>query len=399
MENSQVVEKATITSSDIASAGKMNPQQADKFIDYVFEETMLQKNARTIKFSPETLVIDKIGVGRRVAVAATEASDPAVRRGITTTKITLQPKEVMVPFELSDTFKEINLEGPPIEDHIIRMMATTFANDLEDFYINGNAFGPAIREDYYRDGGDPAKWCKDGYLGLGDGWLQLAEGGHRHNISNANIALGIFSAMLNKMPNKFKRDRSRLRFLCCPEIEQLYREKVATRLTPKGDATSESSDAMSPFGIKLVPVPLLAQEPSITQHVAVNTDGTTATPLKYAPITNVVVTPSTLGSTAATPYLLGTDYSQDLANGTITRLTGGSIASGATVKVTYQSKARILLTHFENFIVGIGRDIRIEKDRDIYRRVNMYAITAKVCVQIEETDALVDGYNLGLAVS
>jgi hypothetical protein len=49
----------------------------------------------------------------------------------------------------------------------------------------------------------------------------------------------------------------------------------------------------------------------------------------------------------------------------------------------------------ENFIVGIGRDIRIEKDRDIYKRTNQYAISAAISVQIEEASAIVKAYNIG----
>ena len=79
-------------------------------------------------------------------------------------------------------------------------------------------------------------------------------------------------------------------------------------------------------------------------------------------------------------------------------IAGGPETITATVKVTYTTTSRILLTHMENFVVGIGRDVRIEKQRNIFRRVNMYAITAKVAVQVEETDALVDGYNIGLTI-
>ena len=65
------------------AGGKLNPAQSDKFIDYVIDETVLKDNARIVRFRNEPLDIDKIGVGKRVAVAKAEASDPGVRRGIT----------------------------------------------------------------------------------------------------------------------------------------------------------------------------------------------------------------------------------------------------------------------------------------------------------------------------
>jgi len=51
-----------------------------------------------------------------------------------------------------------------------------------------------------------------------------------------------------------------------------------------------------------------------------------------------------------------------------------------------------------NFIIGIGRDIRIEKDRDIFKGVNQYAITAKVSVNFEEDSAIVKIRNVGTGV-
>jgi len=395
--NSELVEKAVIATDALAIAGKLNPQQSDKFIDYVFDQTMLRQNARTIKFTPETLNIDKIGVGKRVAVAASEAEDPGVRRGITATKITLTPVEVMVPFEIGDTFREINIEGQNIDEHIVRLMATAFANDLEELFINGNLLGPAILETDYRESGSDVNYVKDGYMALVNGWLKLAEDAHRVDGELEGVDHGLFSKLLNAMPPKFKRDRKKLRFLASVETEQLYRERLARRATPGSDRTIENNDAMTPYGVPLVAVPLLSQTPTVVEHLAMNTGtSATATALKYKSVTELTVLPSTLTSTTdVLPYLLGTDYTLDADNGTVTRINGGGIGSGATVKITYKTKSRILLTHMENYIVGIGRDVRIEKQRNIYRRVNMYAITAKVAVQIEETDALVDGYNIG----
>ena len=294
ISNATLVEKAVIATDALATAGKLNPQQSDKFIDYVFDQTMLRQNARTIKFTPETLNIDKIGVGKRVAVAATEAEDPSVR-------------------------------GAP------RTGAATALRARQKECRRG--------EDD-KDGGSDSQYVKDAYLGLVDGWLKLAEDAHRVDALSANVAPGLFSKMLNNMPPKFKRDRKKLRFLASIETEQLYRERLSQRATPGSDRSIENADAMTPFGVPLVGVPLLSQTPKVVEHVAVNSDGTTATALKYSNIDNVVVSASTLSSTAATPYIANTDYTVDLVNGSITRLTGQAIGSAATVKVTYTTTRR-----------------------------------------------------------
>jgi hypothetical protein len=398
VNNEELVRKAVITADTLATGGKLNPAQSDKFIDYVIDETVLKDNARIVRFRNETLDIDKIGVGRRVAVAKSEASDPGIRRGVTTSKVSLQPVEIMVPIEIGDNFREINIEGENVEDTIIRLFATQLANDMEDLYINGNKLGPARLQSDLLEGGDSTRYVKDTYLGLQDGWSLLADGANVVNAGGQNIGLSVFSKAIRALPTKFRRNKSQLRWFISPDLAQLYAEKVSTRATPMGDsaATGTNQATPGPFGIPMVPVPLWQFQPLTVEHIVLT--GTTPTALKGGPIANVVVTTTALASTPTTPFIETTDYVVDYTAGTITRNGGGAIGSGNTVKVTYQSNPQLILTHMNNFIVGIGRDIRIEKDRDIYKGVNQYAITAKVAVQMEELSAVVKVRNIGTGV-
>lgn len=398
--NEELVQKSVVTADALAAAGKLNDAQADRFIDYVVDESVLKNNARVIRFRNENLDIDKIGVGNRVAVPKAEAVDPNRRRGVSHTKITLTPREIMIPWEIGDTYREHNIEGDSVEDHIMRMMAAQGANDLEDGYINGNAAAPpSVLEADYVDGGSSTQYVRDGFLALWNGWSELAEGANLVDAGGANIGLSVFGQMLRQMPTKFRRNKNNLRWFLSPDLWQIYLEKLSTRATALGDATAGGA-SHAPFGIQAVPVPLWDLTPPVTEHVVL--PGTTAVALKNANITSgsEVVLPSTLGSTATTPYVegAGNDYVMDYAAGTIARDAAGAIADGATVKITYQAPPQIILTHMNNFIVGIGRDIRIEKDRDIYKGVNQYAITMKGAVQFEELTAIVKGKNIGTGV-
>jgi len=394
--NQELIQKAIIATDALAAAGKLNPAQSDKFIDYVVDESVLKNNARIVRFRNEQLEIDKIGIGRRVAVPKAEASAPSVRRGISTSKITLQPREVMVPFEISDTFMDVNIEGASVEDHIIKMMATQLANDMEELGLNGNTLGPAILEGDLVDGGSATKYVKDTYLALTNGWMKLADGAHVVDQLAANISLSTFSAMLRALPTKFRRNKGDLRFYLSSDVYQLYLEKLASRTTVLGDEAAGGS-MHKPFGITPVELPLLDLMPPVTEHVVLN--GTTDTQLLYAPVSNVVVTPATLSGTPLDAYSASTDYELTAATGKIKRRSGSTIGDGATVKVTYTSNPQILLTHQQNYIVGIGRDIRIEKDRDIFKGVNQYAITVKLDFNFEELDAVVKGKNIGTSIS
>lgn len=391
-----MVKKGLITTGDLAAGGKLNPAQADKFIDYVIDLTGLRQMSRVIRFRNEQLVIDKLGVGRRVTVPAEEAKDPGVRRGVTPTKVTLQPVELMTPLELSDSFSEINIEGDGVEDHIVRMMATAMGNDTEELFITGDTLGPAILESDYIDGGDSSRYVKDSFLALMAGWLRKADSGHTVDIEGAAVSANVFSRMLNALPIKFRRQRAQLRFLMSPDLEQLYRERLSTRATSVGDQALQEAGNIRVFGVEIVPVSLFPFNPTIVEHITFTGSGSTVS-LRYTNIVSgsVVVTPTTLAKVPTTPFVNPTDYTVDLTNGTITHAGGGSgIGTTATVKVTYQSSPQILLTHMNNLITAIGRDIRIEKDRDIFARLNQWAITTKVDCQFEETDAVVKAFNI-----
>jgi len=53
------------------------------------------------------------------------------------------------------------------------------------------------------------------------------------------------------------------------------------------------------------------------------------------------------------------------------------------------------LTPRDNLIFGIHREIRIDKDKDVLRGVNIYAITTRVAVEFENDDAVVVAVNAG----
>lgn len=394
ISNEELVQKAVITADALATSGKLNPAQSDKFIDYVIDETVLKDNARVVRFRNESLDIDKIGIGRRGAVPKAEAVDPGVRRGVTTSKVTLTPSEIMLPFEIGDNFREINIEGEGIEEHIIKMMATQFGNDMEELYTTGDTLGPAALQSDLLENGSSTLYVKDSYLALQNGWQKLADSGNVVDAAGANIGLSLFSAALRAMPTKFRRNKSSLRWFMSPDLWQIYQEKLATRATALGDAAAGGA-SHGPFGIPCIPVPLWDFENTVVEHVQLT--GTTPVALKYSGITNVVVHTSDLAGVPTAPYTLNTDYSVDLATGVITRI-GGAIGSGDIVKVTYKASPQFILTHQNNFIIGIGRDIRIEKDRDIFKGVNQYAITAKVAVQLEEVSAVVKVKNIGTGV-
>lgn len=395
MDNKTLVEKAVITTDALAAAGKLNPEQADKFLDYVIDETTLKDHARMVKFRAEQAYVDKINVGTRVAVPKAEAQDPGTRRGVATSRVVLQPVEIMVPIEISDNFMEENLEGDNVEDAIIKMFAKQLANDWEELNIGGDALGPSVIEDDILPGGDTAKHIKDAFLALYDGWLRLSDSGNIVDLDGANIGLKTFSEVLRALPTKFRRNKNDLRWFMSSDLWQIYAEALSSRATALGDAVAGGS-MHKPFGIQPVEVPLLELQPKVVEHV--NLPSTTAVQLRYKNISNVVVTPSTLANIPTTPFIDDTDYDVVASAGTIARDSGGAIGDNDLVKVTYSASPQLICTHKSNLIIAISRDVRIEKDRDIFKTVNQYAITAKVHCEFEEITAVAKGKNIGYSL-
>jgi len=62
---------------------------------------------------------------------------------------------------------------------------------------------------------------------------------------------------------------------------------------------------------------------------------------------------------------------------------------------TGENQSYGFLTPRDNLIFGIHREIRIDKDKDVLRGVNIYAITTRVAVEFENDDAVVVAVNVG----
>lgn len=395
MTNKELMERAAITTAQLVSAGKLNPEQANRFISYTIDESVLKNIGRIERFSPEEKYIEKIGVGNRVAVRKAEAVDPMVRRLVSTSRVILQPVDIMVPFEIGDRFKRHNIEEDQVEDTIIREMATALANNLDEVWIGGMLPMLARPESEIFLDASATNYIGDDYLAMFEGFIKQAEAGNVVDAEDTAIGAAIFNKALLAMPTKFRRNRNLIKYMASPDHEQSYREAQSQRATPLGDTALQSVNNLTPYGVELVPIPLLERDPLYAEDsVAVHSSPVA---LSHKPISDVVITPTNLPiypGTGITPYVDPTDYTVDLTNGTWTADSGGAIGNGQTVRVTYRSGGKMLLTNPNNLILAIGLDVRIERARNIFKGVNEFAITASVDCKFENTDAVVLVKNL-----
>ena len=118
--------------------GILAPEQARRFIDYVWDATVLAKDGRRVTMRANTMEIEKVNVGERVIRAAAQADSTYTNAGATFTKVELTTKKIRLDWEVSTESLEDNIEGGALEDHLVRLMTNAFANDIEDLAINGD---------------------------------------------------------------------------------------------------------------------------------------------------------------------------------------------------------------------------------------------------------------------
>lgn len=249
--NTELLQKVVDTTLiGSGGGGLLNVEQADRFIDYMIDETVLTKETRVIRMNAPTREIDRIDLGKRKARKATENVDDHVDADPTFSKIALVTVKIRLDWSLTSESLEDNLEGAALEDHIARLMATQFANDLEDLYINGDVTS-----------GDPL-------LKSLDGWHKRALNG-AHVVGAPSPTGGLTKTTFNKaiktMPNKYMQRRGDLRFYSNTGILQDFLNGLTDRSTPLGDAVIFGTPGGSqgggmtnlrPFGVPWMEVPL-----------------------------------------------------------------------------------------------------------------------------------------------
>lgn len=315
-----------------SGTGLLYPDQANRFLDYMWDATILAKSARTIRMRSNTTEIDRVSVGQRIMTVATEdaPSSYAVAGNINTqgalfSKISLTTRKLRLDWELSAESLEDNIEGPDLEDHIARLMATQAGNDIEDVLINGS----------YASSGDL-------YTAF-NGFRKLAvTNAHVVDANGVGLDRTVFNSAIKALPRKYKQRRNQLRFFAGSNLVQDYLYNL-----------TNTTGNFLPFDIS---------SGILRGDVAANDGGPgTTTPFAFGiPVINVPL----MDETRTYDTSLGTG-----ANGT----------SGL--------HGELHLTFPQNFIVGIKRDVVVYRLFQPKKDTIEYTLFIRVGAIIENYDA------------
>ena len=232
------------------NGGVLNPTQSAQFIDYIFDQMVLANDGRKVMMRGNTMELDKIRVGSRLVAKATQATLENDNAAPAFTKIELTTTKFRLQYELSTESLEDSIEGASLEDHVVRLMAVQFGNDLEDIAINGrpassgdgtynNTLAGFIRQikDTNYSGAHEAAAAATTMTNI---WETSPESGDG---SSSKLTLNAIEAIYNALPRKFKARRQDLKFyMNSKHIQELLTELRTVNTT---DGTSVPYDIAS----------------------------------------------------------------------------------------------------------------------------------------------------------
>jgi hypothetical protein len=253
-----LLEKVIRTTEIREGGGTLEAVQANQFIDYMFDATVLGPQVRTVRMRGDEQEVQRIGIGERLMRAATEAVDDGINTGVAFSKVSLTTKKLRLDWELSTDSLEDNIEGEALEDHIARLMTAQAGQDLEDVAINGDT-----------------RLTRDPLLKTFNGWRRLGrDGGHVIDANGEGLSRGVFNAALKAMPRRYRNRAGGMKFFTGAGIMQDYlyslttsedvlTQGAATNLVNSGGAVA-SGDAgwtinVASFGVAIQEVPLLSE--------------------------------------------------------------------------------------------------------------------------------------------
>jgi HK97 family phage major capsid protein len=189
-----------VNPSGEAGSGILRPEQARRFIDYVWDATVLAKDGRRVTMRANSMELEKVNVGERVIRAAAQADATYTNAGATFSKVELTTRKIRLDWEVSAEALEDNIEGAALEDHLVRLMTNAFANDIEDLAINGTG-----------DSGDGA------FLGIMEGFVnKVTTNGDAHeavvSVSDDAWTPEVMQKLILALPRKYRALKSNLKF-------------------------------------------------------------------------------------------------------------------------------------------------------------------------------------------
>lgn len=212
MNIDKILEKA-FTSGDLASGGLMNPEQAAKFVQGIFDKSVITAECRREPMKANKKQIDKITYTSDILQKPNAVgTDPSATSKPTTTKVTLDAQEAIVAIDIGYDALEDSIESQGLMDTILGITAGRLGYEIDVLALHGNSVG-----------------ATGTFLDILDGIFKQVTT-HVLDAGDATLSDTILANALKKLPGKYLDNEAGWRFY----VSHLARLDYVTCLAGKG---------------------------------------------------------------------------------------------------------------------------------------------------------------------
>jgi len=211
--------KSLIQESTFNAGGLLNAKQANRFIDYQINDQVILSECDVRKMTTNEEEIDRLSfAGRQMrkhtkGQKGSSGSVTSDQRSISLTESKLWLELDLRTLKRMTVESDGNIKGRLLK-HIMRLAAQQFGNDIEDLGLNGDTADASADVDF---------------LSITDGWIKIAKNDAIVYDTNASADYMdmVFPNMVDSLPEKYRRDKSKLRFYVSDGIKQAYIRQIA----------------------------------------------------------------------------------------------------------------------------------------------------------------------------
>ncbi|MBA7564898.1 hypothetical protein ES708_06567 [subsurface metagenome] len=399
------------------------PEEADKFIDYIVDQSFWKNNARIVKMEKVEKNLRYLGfkAGTRFLKPAANFASSDYLKQFAHGKVTLHAQKVRGAVVIYDDDLEEGIEGQAFADHLMKIIAKKVANEIDEAaYCSHEGFaetdirslwkgfrhrllaGQVIEKGVF----PKAATILDASLTLAGHDADFAEAGKiAEKIGETTDWEFKFAKMLAVMPSKYKLvGLKNLRFFCNDIIPNDYAEALANRATILGDKALLGETDLPYRTVPIASVPLMP----ITYEVVEGTlNGQEDYELTGTLHDIIAVTASTFDIagdfTAEFPAGLKIIVSGSTKNDgiyTVVSVAYADTTTTITVSETVDTTTAdgrlggnvcgdVILTPKNNFIIGIQKELTLESKRAPEDQAQYVFYNLKIDIAVENPEAAV----------
>jgi len=387
------------------------PEEADRFLDYVIDQSYWKGAARIIKMAKLEKNIRAIGLASTSRVlrppSGFSISDDLTKTDVAEDTRTLSAAKSRGVVPIYDDDLEDGIEGDAFANHLMKLIATAVANELDAaFFMGAKAADVADAVDI------EDLW--DGFYKriLADTWLT-----NTATILTADANTGEYAAawndttklwefkfgsMIRQMPEKYRKNLTNLRFFCPSNVALDYVNVLASRGTILGDSAILGKAPLQYGTVPIQTIPLMPSTefvPVAGTHGDSTIDAEAAAGQKNVPV--VATTNFTAGDTVSIGLRTGAeaykfetfvvdsvDSGVKLVSLTDLVYTHDAADTEAVEEVTLNGSP-VILTHKDNFVIGLHRDLKLETERDAANERTLFWFSIRADCNVENVESVV----------